>query len=123
MRAADEEVSDSSVHVRGNAPCRRMTMVIEDTYDFKPNYYSFSTRTPRRRENHHPRGGADEGERRKPVPLESKGWDCIAAVHAYAAEPQLFSSVKLLEPPPSWTEMLAIQIRRATPTQWRCGER
>jgi cephalosporin-C deacetylase-like acetyl esterase len=42
----------------------------------------------------------------KPVPLEAKGWDCIAAAHAYAAEPQLFSSVKLLEPPPSWTEMV-----------------
>ncbi len=42
----------------------------------------------------------------KPVPLEAKGADCIAAAHAYAAEPQLFSSVKFTDPPPSWTEMV-----------------
>jgi hypothetical protein len=42
----------------------------------------------------------------KPVPLEAKGVDCIAAAHAYAAEPQLFSSVKFAVPPPSWTEMI-----------------
>ena len=42
----------------------------------------------------------------KPVPLVAKGWDCIAAAHAYAAEPQLFSEVRLSEPPPSWTEMV-----------------
>ena len=42
----------------------------------------------------------------KPVPLEAKGADCIAAAHAYAAEPQLFSSVRLTDAPPSWTEMV-----------------
>ncbi len=42
----------------------------------------------------------------KPVPLEAKGWSCIAAAHAYAAEPQLFSEVRFSEPPPSWTELL-----------------
>ena len=42
----------------------------------------------------------------KPVPLEAKGTDCIAAAHAYAAEPQLFSSVKFTDPPSSWTEMV-----------------
>ena len=42
----------------------------------------------------------------KPVPLEAKGANCIAAAHAYAAEPQLFSSVKFTDPPPSWTEMV-----------------
>lgn len=29
----------------------------------------------------------------------------IAAAHAYAAEPQLFSSVLFTDAPPSWTEM------------------
>ena len=42
----------------------------------------------------------------KPVPLVAKGWNCIAAAHAYAAEPQLFSEVRFSEPPPSWTEMV-----------------
>ena len=42
----------------------------------------------------------------KPVPLEAKGWDCIVAAHAYAAEPQLFSEVRFSEPPPSWTELV-----------------
>ena len=41
----------------------------------------------------------------KPVPLEAKGAECVAAAHAYAAEPQLFSSIRLVNPPPSWTEM------------------
>ena len=41
----------------------------------------------------------------KPVPLVAKGWDCIAAAHAYAAEPQLFSEVVFTELPPSWTEL------------------
>ena len=40
-----------------------------------------------------------------PVALEAKGADCIAAAHAYAAEPQLFSSVRFADAPPSWTEM------------------
>ena len=48
----------------------------------------------------------------KPVPLVAKGWDCIAAAHAYAAEPQLFSEVRFTEPPPSWTEM----VRNPDPT-------
>ena len=42
----------------------------------------------------------------KPVPLEAKGWSCIAAAHAYAVEPQLFSEVRFSEPPPSWTELV-----------------
>ncbi|MBR0505392.1 MAG: hypothetical protein IJJ84_08275 [Kiritimatiellae bacterium] len=42
----------------------------------------------------------------KPVPLAAKGWDCIAAAHAYAAEPQLFSEVRFTEPPPSWMELV-----------------
>ena len=42
----------------------------------------------------------------KPVPLEAKGAACIAAAHAYAAEPQLFSEVRFSDPPPSWTEMV-----------------
>ena len=42
----------------------------------------------------------------KPVPLVAKGWDCIAAAHAYAAEPQLFSEVRFSEPPPFWTELV-----------------
>ena len=42
----------------------------------------------------------------KPVPLVAKGWNCIAAAHAYAAEPQLFSEVRFTEPPPSWTELV-----------------
>jgi len=41
----------------------------------------------------------------KPVPIVAKGWDCIAAAHAYAAEPQLFSEVVFTELPPSWTEL------------------
>jgi hypothetical protein len=41
----------------------------------------------------------------RPVPLIANGADCIAAAHAYAAEPQLFSSVRFVEAPPSWTEM------------------
>ena len=35
-----------------------------------------------------------------------KGWNCIAAAHAYAAEPQLFSEVRFSEPPLSWTELV-----------------
>ena len=42
----------------------------------------------------------------KPVPLVAKGWKCIAAAHAYAAESQLFSEVRFTEPPPSWTELV-----------------
>ena len=42
----------------------------------------------------------------KAVVLEAKGVDCIAAAHAYAAEPQLFSSVRFVDEPPSWTEMV-----------------
>lgn len=42
----------------------------------------------------------------KSVPLVAKGWNCIAAAHAYAAEPQLFSEVRFSEPPPSWTELV-----------------
>ena len=42
----------------------------------------------------------------KPIPLVARGWDCIAAAHAYAAEPQLFSAVRFSEPPLSWTEMV-----------------
>ena len=41
----------------------------------------------------------------KPVPLVARGWNCISAAHAYAAEPQLFSDVRFASPPPSWTEM------------------
>ena len=42
----------------------------------------------------------------KPVPLRAEGDWCIAAAHAYAAEPQLFSSVEFKNPPKSWTDML-----------------
>jgi pimeloyl-ACP methyl ester carboxylesterase len=42
----------------------------------------------------------------KPVPLTAKGADCIAAAHAFAAEPQIFSSIRLDDAPPSWTDML-----------------
>ena len=41
----------------------------------------------------------------RPVELRAKGWDCIAAAHAFAAEPQLFAGVQFDDPPPSWTEM------------------
>ena len=43
----------------------------------------------------------------KPIILKARGWDCIAAAHAYAAEPQLFSGIEFSERPPSWTEMVA----------------
>lgn len=33
------------------------------------------------------------------------GWRGAFAAHAYAAEPQLFSSVRFTDAPPSWTEM------------------
>ena len=42
----------------------------------------------------------------KPVPLRAEGDWCIAAAHACAAEPELFSSVEFINPPPSWTDML-----------------
>lgn len=42
----------------------------------------------------------------KPVPLVAKGWNCIAAAHAYAAEPQLFSDVRFSDLPPSWTDLV-----------------
>ena len=42
----------------------------------------------------------------KPVVLRAKGWDCIAAAHAFAAEPQLFSGIEFTERPPSWSEMV-----------------
>ena len=41
----------------------------------------------------------------KPIILKAKGWDCIAAAHAYAAEPQLFGGIEFTERPSSWTEM------------------
>ena len=40
-----------------------------------------------------------------PVVLRAKGWNCIAAAHAYAAEPQLFGAIEFMDRPPSWTEM------------------
>ena len=43
----------------------------------------------------------------KPVVLKAKGWSCIAAAHAFAAEPQLFSGIEFTDRPPSWTEMVA----------------
>lgn len=43
------------------------------------------------------RGGAK-------TPLEAKGPDVIAAAHAFAAEPQLFSSLRFTDPPPSWSK-------------------
>lgn len=42
----------------------------------------------------------------RPTVLKAKGYDCIAAAHAYAAEPQLWASVDFVDPPPSWTEMV-----------------
>ena len=42
----------------------------------------------------------------KPVSLRAEGDWCIAAAHACAAEPELFSSVKFINPSPSWTDML-----------------
>ena len=42
----------------------------------------------------------------RPIVLKAKGWDVIAAAHAYAAEPQLFSGVELTDRPPSWTAMV-----------------
>ena len=41
----------------------------------------------------------------KPIVLKARGWDCIAAAHAYAAERQLFAGVDFAKRPPSWTEM------------------
>ena len=41
----------------------------------------------------------------KPIVLKAKGWDVIAAAHAYAAEQQLFCGVELTDRPPSWTAM------------------
>ena len=41
----------------------------------------------------------------RPIMLKAKGWDCIVAAHAFAAEPQLFSGIEFTERPPSWTEM------------------
>lgn len=40
----------------------------------------------------------------RPVRLSARGYDVIAAAHAYAAEPRLFSSFEFTDPPPSWTE-------------------
>lgn len=42
----------------------------------------------------------------RPVVLKARGWDCIAAAHAYAAAPQLFGVVEFSDPPPSWTELV-----------------
>lgn len=42
----------------------------------------------------------------KPVCLRAKGWDCIAAAHAFAAEPELFSGLDFTDPPPSWTQLV-----------------
>ena len=42
----------------------------------------------------------------KPLVLRAKGWDCIAAAHAYAAEPQIFGGIEFTDRPPSWTEMV-----------------
>jgi len=42
----------------------------------------------------------------KPIVIRAHGWDCIAAAHALAAEPQLFSGAAFANPPPSWTEMV-----------------
>ncbi len=48
----------------------------------------------------------DAAKSDKPIALRASGADCIAAAHAYAAEPQLFSSLQLVNPPPSWTAMV-----------------
>lgn len=42
----------------------------------------------------------------RPIQLKAQGTMCIAAAHAYAAEPQLFSSVEFENPPSSWEKML-----------------
>lgn len=42
----------------------------------------------------------------RPVCLRAKGWNCIAAAHALAAEPELFSGIDFQEPPPSWTQLV-----------------
>lgn len=42
----------------------------------------------------------------RPIILKAKGWDCIAAAHAYAAEPELFSGIDFTNPPPSWTSLV-----------------
>ena len=42
----------------------------------------------------------------RPIVLKARGWDCIAAAHAFAAEPQLFSGVDFADRPPRWTEMV-----------------
>lgn len=47
-----------------------------------------------------------------PVPLRASGADCIAAAHAYASEPQLFSTVEFTDPPLSWTEA----VKKPDPT-------
>ena len=41
-----------------------------------------------------------------PVPLCAEGSMCIAAAHAYAAEPELFCRVEFKNPPLSWSDML-----------------
>ena len=40
------------------------------------------------------------------VVLRAKGWDVIAAAHAYAAERELFCGVEFEDVPRSWTEMV-----------------
>ena len=40
------------------------------------------------------------------VKLVARGVAAVAAAHALAAEPKLFSSVKVENPPPSWTEQI-----------------
>ncbi len=42
----------------------------------------------------------------KPVPLKAEGTMCIAAAHAFAAEPHLFSTVEFKNKPKNWMEML-----------------
>lgn len=42
----------------------------------------------------------------KPVPLKAEGSMCIAAAHAFAAEPELFCCVEFIDPPLSWSAML-----------------
>ena len=42
----------------------------------------------------------------RPIVLKAAGPDCIAAAHAYAAEPQLVAGVDFSARPPSWTDMV-----------------
>lgn len=74
----------------------RLLKLFSHSQSFLPICNSFTCRSNKKRQEN---GG-------QPIELVAERFMCIAAAHAYAAEPELFSGVKLKNPSPSAGEMI-----------------